>query len=255
MNYFKPIDEMSLRHLFASDLGESILNMVYIGPVLNPGGSIESSPDSVILDRRNGDWKLKKCEFKYFPNSKEDFKENGNFDLAIIWSLPKSLTKEKLEEDLLGQNKCPEIIVLSDYVQFSRLPEYKLINDVKELHNSSILRESLRRLSRPCIYCAYIAAAIYPTKFNINMMIESLLSKFPELQKMHPKGRGSGLVGALQQMRPQLVEQMDGDNYRWDNDLNPEFAIGDITYIMTDKFQLELPDSNIIDKFKKADLY
>ena len=87
------------------------------------------------------------------------------------------------------------------------------------------------------------------------MMIDSLLSKFPELQRMNPKGRGSGLVGALQQIRPQLVRQMDGDNYCWDNHLNPKFAIGDITYIMTDKFQLELPDSDIIDKFKTTDLY
>ena len=49
---------------------------------------------------------------------------------------------------------------------------------------------------------------------------------------------------------------MDGDNYRWNNnDLNRDFAVGDITYILVDKFQLELPDSDIIDKFKNAELY
>lgn len=254
MYYFKPIDEMSLRHLFTSDLGESILKMVYIGPVLNPGGSIESSPDSMILDMRNDSWKIRKCEFKYSPNGKADFKNNGNFDIAILWSLPDLLSKEKLKNDLLEQNKCYEIIILSDYIQFSRLPDYKLINDVKELHDSSGLRKSLRKLKPYCIYCAYIAAAIYPKKFNIHIMVNSLLPRFADLKKIQEQGRGSSLVSALQQTKPQLVQQMDGDNYRWDNHLNPKFAIGDITYIMTDKFELELPDSDIVEKFRKADL-
>lgn len=248
---------MSLRHLFASDLGESILKMTYVGPVLNPAGAIESSPDCIILDKRNDDRKIRRCEFKYMRNGegKEVFQYNGKFDIAVIWSLPSSFSKEKLKGDLLEQNGCQEIIVLSDYIEFNRLPDYHAVNDIKEIHDSNELRNGLRRLSRSSICCAYIAAAIYPKKFNLNKMIESLIDKFPEFKKMNPRGRGSSLVGALQQLKPPLVKKMDGDNYCWNNDLNSKFAIGDITYVLVDLFQLELPDSNIIDKFKNADLY
>jgi len=253
MIYFKPIDEMSLRHLFASDLGESVLKMSYVGPVLNPSGSVESSPDCIILDERSGSWKLKKCEFKYMPNSKEEFERNGNFDIAIIWSLSNPSSREKLKEDLLKQNSCQEIIILSDFIEFNRLPEYQIINDIKEIHDSNELRKKLIDLTRPAIYCAYIAAAIYPKKFNIDIMSKFLSSRFEELQKMNPKGKGSSIVGALQQKN--LLKKMDRNNYRWDENINHNLAIGDITYILTDRVGMVIPDSDIIDKFNKADLY
>lgn len=41
----KPIDEMSLRHLFSTNYANNILRIEYWGPVVNNLGQIEPSPD------------------------------------------------------------------------------------------------------------------------------------------------------------------------------------------------------------------
>ena len=51
---FRPIDEMSLRHLFSSQLAKEILNLAYIGPVLDQLGKVDTSPDALILDMSVG---------------------------------------------------------------------------------------------------------------------------------------------------------------------------------------------------------
>jgi len=101
---FRPSDEMSLRHLFSTSYAQEILRLSYVGPVLNPAGMIESSPDCIVLDRRKSPFRPLRCEFKFIPLGKEDFAHNGMFDIAIIWNLQKGQTKDQLLNDLLQQN-------------------------------------------------------------------------------------------------------------------------------------------------------
>src|SRR5229473_4014516 len=93
MLLFRPSDESSLRHLFSTDYAEEILGLSYVGPVLNPAGVIESSPDCVVLDRRKSPFHPLRCEFKFIPLGKEDFAHNGMFDIAIIWNVHKDRRK------------------------------------------------------------------------------------------------------------------------------------------------------------------
>lgn len=81
---FKPVDEMSLRQLFSTEYAKEILGFSYIGPVLNPTGGIDPSPDALVLDMRKNPYKVMRCEFKYIPQSKDDFAHNGKFDIAIV---------------------------------------------------------------------------------------------------------------------------------------------------------------------------
>ena len=81
---FRPIDEMSLRHLFSTQLAKEILNLAYIGPVLDQLGKVDTSPDALILDMRKSPYRVLRCEFKFVPNSKEDFSHNGKFEVAVI---------------------------------------------------------------------------------------------------------------------------------------------------------------------------
>jgi hypothetical protein len=115
---FRPIDEISLRHLFSTAYAQEILHLSYIGPVLNPAGVIETSPDCIILDMRSHPFRALRCEFKFIPSSKDDFAHNGRFDIAIIWSLPKGCSKNQLLSELLEQNGCAELIVLEDFKAF-----------------------------------------------------------------------------------------------------------------------------------------
>ena len=121
--HFKPIDEMSLRHLFSSCYAEDILKMSYLGPVLNASNTPETSPDCLILDKRERRWRIWRCEFKYIPSSGKDFEHNGQFDIAIVWSIPPTLDKQELEEELLSQNDCQEIIALSEHKDFQHKQE------------------------------------------------------------------------------------------------------------------------------------
>ncbi len=254
MQYFRPIDEMSLRHLFSSDLGESVLKMSYIGPVLGANGSPETSPDCLILDKRDGKWKIKRCEFKYQPRSKEDFRSNGCFDIAIIWSLPSPLSKENLKNDLLKQNNCEECIVLSEYQVLDRLPEYPSQIDIENFYDSDQLRKALMDIGFPSVYCVYIAAEICPKMFRWKTMKETLLSKFAEVRKRQTRGIGN-LIGVLVQKKPYFIVRKNNDLYQFNREIiNPELAKVDIGFVIINNFEKELPDTDTISQFKNADL-
>ena len=126
MMIFKPVDEMSLRHLFSSGEARDLLRIEYLGPTLNPSGAIETSPDALILDKRRRPHRKLRCEFKFMPYSAGDFLHNGKFDIAIIWTLPSGLLKERLEAELLKQNGCFEVIVLDQTKAFRDLKDYNL---------------------------------------------------------------------------------------------------------------------------------
>jgi hypothetical protein len=248
--YFKPIDEMSLRHLFSSSLGEEVLKMSYLGPVLDAAGNYQTSPDCLILDKRKEEFRIWRCEFKHSPSGKERFEQNGQFDIAVVWSLPSAVDKQKLLHELSEQNGCHEIVLLSEFKVFSDLPEYH-IPDAHEFNRIDELTSVLlgRRIST--VYAAYVAARIYPTMFHMDMMVETLLKRFPELKKMRRRGRPN-VVSALLQTDPPLLRSMHRRCYLWNDDINPKRAVTEIGRVMETGFGQDIPDDATIQRFYHA---
>jgi hypothetical protein len=252
--YFRPIDEISLRHLFSSGYAENELKMSYLGPVLNQSGVPETSPDCLILDKRNEPWRILRCEFKYSPSSKKEFEQNGQFDIAIVWSISPPLTKSKLKEELLQQNGCYDIVVLVEYKAFSNLDEYS-IPTVEEFSGINDVREIIRERERyATVYAAYIAAKIYPKGFPMDRMVNTLANKFSEVRKLKPQGRAN-IVSSLMQTKPPLIKWRYGNIYSWNgNDINAKMAAIEIERIIRGDIHQQVPDAETIDSFEKDDL-
>jgi len=252
--HFQPIDENSLRHLFSSSYAEDILKMSYFGPVVNKSGEIETSPDCLILDKREKQWRTKRCEFKYNVHGKGDFAQNGNFDIAIIWSISSPLIKKSLREDLLAQNGCQEIIVLSERKDFHSLEKYAVI-DPKQLNGIEGLRTVLLEIPKikyPTVFAAFIAAKIYPEKFELHKVVNELSKRFPDVKKMQPQGK-SNVVSKLLQTKPPLIKKMYGRIYRWHDNINAHFAVKEMEEIIRTRFDKDIPSSDIIDSLKEND--
>ena len=253
--YFKPIDEISLRHLFSSLLGEKTLKMSYLGPVLNAQGNIESSPDCRILDSRGDKDVIKRCEFKYSPKSKEDFKDNGIFEIAIVWSIKSQALKEQLEGEFYKQNGCGEIKVLGWEKAFRDLEEYRDFN-VEEIGGMKI--EELRKIiqgkwgvredaSFP--FAACIAARVYPEKFRVDRVANELKNRFRD---MRTGRRASTVVTGLFQTSPKLVERIRYGVFRWDNEvINATVAANEIEVLLKNWFGASPPSTDIIEALKR----
>jgi hypothetical protein len=239
---FKPVDELSLRHLFSSNFSKEILRLSYIGPVLNPGGSIETSPDCMILDRRKHPYGILRCEFKYVPSGKEDFVHNGQFDLAVVWALPSSLKREQLLSGLLSQNGCIELIVLNELKAFRELPDYNP-HSLSCLRGLDIVKEIALKRDFPSVFSLCIAAKAYPDKFEMNAMVELLSKRFSEIKKMRPQGR-SNVVSAFLQTKPPLLTWMHGKFYRWTNEIDSESASAELTQLIRTNFAKEPPNGD-----------
>lgn len=256
--YFQPVDEMSLRHLFASPYAEDTLRMSYYGPVLNSSGGIESSPDCLVVDKRRETWRLRRCEFKWGDKDgrccRQDFAHNGRFDVAMVWAIAPPLTREELERELLDQNGCQEVIVMADHKAFSGLEKYRILDDPKELAGIAELRSVLlesNKITFEKAFAAYIAARIYPETFEVHKMVQLLARRFPSARNMQPQGRGN-LVGALLQTKPPLIEKMYGRVYRWNGNLNPHAAVAEMKDIIITKYRQDLPDTEAIDAVRSG---
>jgi hypothetical protein len=238
---FRPIDETSLRHLFSSAYSEDLLRLAYLGPVLTSTGTIESSPDCIVLDMRSHPFKALRCEFKFIPSSKDDFSRNGRFDIAIIWSLPPGLSKENLEKELLKQNGCSEVVVLAERKAFQELPSYTAESLSKlKLSRTDIVRSLAIRRELPSVFTLCIAALIYPDKIHMDRMIERLTELFPSVKKMHPKGRGN-VVGAFLQTKPPFLKHMHGKFYRWTDEIDNVSAASELTELIRVNFGHDPP--------------
>jgi len=251
--YFQPADENALRHLFSSTLGQDTLRISYIGPVLDPSDRILPNPDCLILDRRGKEWKIRRCEFKYEPENKHSFAHNGQFEVAIVWKMAPSI-RESLKTALAEQNGCQEIVVLNDYPAFSTLPAYRALKP-GELEDRGIEQvESVilgvRNTGYPTAYVAYIAAAIYPLTFDLEMM-KHAISEFPEVQRMLPQGRGN-IISKLRQTRTPLLTSPYHNRYKWVGTIHPEQARTAIAKLITTRFERKIPDAEIIAEFKAA---
>lgn len=239
---FKPIDEMSLRHLFSTDFGKEILRLSYVGPVLDQAGKIDSSPDALILDMRKSPYQLRRCEFKFSPQNKDEFSHNGKFDIAVMWSLSSPLTREKLQRELYEQNSCAELIILDELSAFHSLPDYDL-TQLQRNFNLEALKDSILKVKTglPSIYVIYIAAKIYPKRFDSDKMQDLLLKKFVSVSSMKPQGRGN-VVSAFIQTIPPLLRKMYGKSYEWNNDFDSVTSAALLSELITVNFQSELPN-------------
>lgn len=251
--YFQPIDEMSLRHLFSSSYGEDVLKMSYLGPVLDASGNPQTSPDCLVLDKRRTPFRILRCEFKYIPSGKEDFEHNGRFDIAVVWSIPSTTTKQQLRDELWDQNGCSEIVVLSEDKAFGDLPEYHQ-PEPEEFNRIVELRNVILRRDYPTVFAAFIAAKIHPKMFHMDMMVKTLSKRFPQVGSMQARGRAN-VVSALMQTKPPLLRHMHGKFYRWTDHVNPTSGVREIEKIIRTRFLEDIPSAEIIDHFRKGPFY
>ncbi|MGC8660760.1 MAG: hypothetical protein ACP5U1_16985, partial [Desulfomonilaceae bacterium] len=198
MMMFKPIDEISLRHLFSTREAEELLGLKYLGPVLNAFGNVETSPDCLILDKRRSPFKLRRCEFKFMPTSASDFLHNGKFGTAIIWTLPNGFLKEKLEVELLEQNGCFEVIVMDEIKAFYELKDYNL-ESLRSIGNVEVVIDLVKkRESLPSVVALYLAAKLYPRPFRMDRMVGYLNRRFPEVKDMAERGKANVVSAFIQ---------------------------------------------------------
>lgn len=246
---FRPIDETSLRHLFSTGYAQEALRLSYIGPVLNSTGTIETSPDCMILDMRSSPFKPLRCEFKFIPCGKEDFAHNGLFDIAIVWALPSGRSKQQLLGDLLQQNGCAEIVVLEEMKAFRELPPYQL-DSLSRVGASHIVKDIAIKRSFPSVFALCMAARLYPDKFHMERMVELLSNRFAEVKKLEPRGRAN-VVSAFIQTKPSLLVLMHGKCYRWTSEIDSVTAAAELTELITANFGKQTPSTEDVNAVRE----
>ena len=236
---FQPVDEMSLRHLFSKEIGAKALQLRYLGPVLNNEGKFDTSPDSLILDLRSTPFKIRRCEFKFIPSSYQDFSHNGQFDIAVVWKLPKGLDEKKLLENLHAQNGCIEILIMSNSKALSNLPQYDQ-NALSESFNISAVKDVVLKRQAESIIALYIAAKLAPLRFDIDKVTEYLVHRFPNIRSMEPRGRAN-VVTCWLQTTPALIENPHLKSYVWSDNFNSNEGAEFLEQIITQNLKLDLP--------------
>ncbi len=250
MPLFRPVDEMSLRHLFSSSYAQEALHLSYLGPVLSPTGTIESSPDCLVIDRRKRPFRPLRCEFKFIPLGKEDFAHNGQFDIAIVWNLQRGQTKDGLLHDLLQQNGCSELIVLDSIKAFRDLPVYTT-DVLPRLANIDVVRDIAIEMSLPTVFAFCLAARAAPGRFDIGRLVELLAKRFPEVRKMQPRGR-SNVISAGVQTKPALIERMHGKVYRWASEIDSVSAAAELTELIRVNFDAQDPTAEDLEVIRAS---
>lgn len=244
---FKPVDEISLRHLFSTEFAEKILNSKYLGPVLTPAGNIESSPDALVLDMRNSPFTKKRCEFKFNPTGPKDFIHNGKFEMAIIWSLNR-IDKIILQEELFHQNDCLEIIVLSEIKAFNDLQAYNL-QTLSQVGSPDDIMNALISRDKYSVYTLYFAAKLFPANIDLKKFTAFLSNNFQDFKEMKYQ-RKANVVSAFIQTEPQLLYRMYSHFYRWTNKLDSEIAAIKLAQLILTNFDLPLPSDEEINSVK-----
>ena len=245
----KPVDEQTTRHLFSKDVCEQITRISFLQPLTNPSGKILDSPDGLVIDKRTSEYKLLKCEFKFMPSGYRDFKHNGKFDIAIVWAIDPTTIKAKLLKDLFLKNGCKEILVLSEYKEFSSLPGLSKIEDLnlEQIAKMDEVEKLLIKKEKELAFIAYIAANIYPQNFSMSKMINLLVKEFPRIEKIHAKGKAN-IVTALIQTKPKLIKHMYGKYYKWNDDIDSQLAVMKIGELLSSRFEIPIPEEELISK-------
>jgi hypothetical protein len=194
----------------------------------------------MILDRRKHPFRPLRCEFKFIPSGKDDFIHNGKFDIAIIWSLPKGLSKGRLLAELLQQNACPELVVLEDSKAFSDLPAYTY-EAWSRLGGCDIVRAlAMNRQDLASVFALCMAAELYPGTFQIDRMVSFLSSRFPTVRRMQPRGRAN-VVSTFLMTKPALLERMYGQTYRWACGFDSVAAAAELAQLIRSNFAANPP--------------
>jgi len=230
-----PIDEMSLRHLFSSNYAWELLHISYLGPVLNAAGGIDSSPDCIVIDARESPHTTKRCEFKYDPLGAQAFAENGRFDIAIVWALPQGLSRQQLTSQLLAQNGCAEVIVLSENAGFAALAPYDSQTSSRVTHTGLVTDLAMDRPLHS-VFALCVAAELYPDHFNMDSMTALLAKRFPEFAALQPRGR-AGAIAGWTQTKPALLARMHGAYYRWTGKVDAVLAASELRQLLTTNFR------------------
>jgi len=246
---FRPSDEMSLRHLFSTSYAQEILRLSYVGPVLNPAGVIESSPDCIILDQRESPFRPLRCEFKFIPLGKEDFAHNGMFDIAIIWNLQKGQTRDQLLNDLLQQNQCADLIILGTIKAFRDLPVYTP-ESIAKLGSADVVRELAIKTDIASVFGLCMAARLFPANFNMRRMVDFLSGRFPQVKKMQPKGR-TNIISKFLQTKPPLITYMHGKEYRWTSEIDNAIAAAKLMKLITENFGVQGPTNDDLEEIRQ----
>ncbi len=249
---FKPVDEMSLRLLLSTDNAQKVLDIEYLGPVLNSSGNTETSPDAMVLDKR-GDTAVKvRCEYKVHVTSSSNFSQNGTFGLAIAWSISKHLAKdrearEELESSLLENHSCSELIILSDFKFFRDLPDYNLKN-LNNVEPTTYFDELCSKRSLPSLMALYVAVKIYPRRFDLDKVVSHFTKLFPEPMDIAAQGRAN-IITAFMQTKPALLHRVYNKCYKWSNVIDRNIALASLELMLQDR--LEVAPSSILkcDKF------
>ena len=241
--HFKPIDENSLRHLFSSELGEKVLKISYLGPVMN-GQVIQGSPDCLVVDKNTNPFSIKRCEFKFEPANINEFQHNGRFDIAIIWGLGGGMTLPRLEAGLLQQNGCNQIIALNQIIEFQDLPDYNIpvgqdIQNVSDIHGIMI------RNRFETAYIAYCFALAYPQQLHLQRIKEHLRLNFPGFARIHRNGQHNVIIGLANRHNP-IIENTHGEYYIWNHARNLTLATQIIRDSILRNFRRALPNPAII---------
>ncbi|MCK9400678.1 MAG: hypothetical protein M0Q51_11890 [Bacteroidales bacterium] len=244
---FKPIEEFSLRHLFSSELGESVLNMSYLGPVMN-GQIPQTSPDCLVIDRNTQPFSIKRCEFKFKPSSVGEFAMNGQFQLAIIWDLGQGLDLHALEVGLLQQNGCQQIKVLNQIIEFNQLPDYQ-VPDAHAVQNLQDLERILINNSFETNYVAYLFAHAYPQELNLKRIKDHLRQNFPAFAALPARGQHNQIINLWNRGNP-IIRRTHGEYYRWHEGRNVELAKPIISIVILRNFGRALPNLIILPQLR-----
>ena len=248
---FKPIDEMSLRHLFSTEYASNRLKLEYIGPVLNNAGKIVDNPDAIVLDKRKEPYKFKRCEFKFSPSSCEDFSHNNYFEIAIIWTNNSSKHKKTFEDELRMKHNCHEIIVLSEDPYFDNLLDYNDRNQNVNYENIEKLYNYLIEKTPDVLMTAYLFAKAYELSYNYRKNIDTkklkeyLVKTDSRVANMAKKGRGNTFAKFLQ-VKPPIIKKMNSNYYRWNDDYPVKQSLNKIIELMNQNFEIPIPNNNVI---------
>jgi hypothetical protein len=236
---------MSLRHLFSTDYAKSQLRLAYLGPVINGTGQIETSPDALILDMRRSPHRVKRCEFKFAPTGPSEFSHNGKFDMAVIWDVATSTTKEALANKLLEQNGCSEVVRLVEHSAFCSLPlfSYEHFNRSTEAINA--IEKLVVKRELHSVVALYIAAQCFPSPINSKRVVEFLAKKYVSVARMKPQGRGN-IISAFMQTNPPLIRHMNLDNYSFNIDFDSKTIASVIGALLRERFSSEPPSDDEI---------
>lgn len=249
MYFFKPEDEMSLRHLFENEYVQNRTKLYYVGPVLSDGGVKLTSPDALVLDRSGEKEKVLRAEFKFnLDNGAADFAHNGQFDLAVVWQIPDSWRdrKDQLAQDLLKQNGCRRIVSLADSLPSKSLLDYNLENialvsqfPAKEIENFLVEREP------HFVWPLLVAAKISPGNFKLKRLTELLEARFAIVKAMDPRGRANVTTAFFQKTAKfQFIKHMFADSYTWNNSINAAASVVLLEVILRERFKCPLPSED-----------